>query len=248
MKITLYKVEENPLEVRPGIKKRQWMDDTVDSYAYRCLPLTIANCTGWDFLAPCDFIIHWNGSDHKDGLTIEYYDDTQRFADSSFGYGIATFHTGYLVRTSEGVDTYVTGPPNTFYDYMAPCSGVVETYWLPFTFTMNWKLYYPGSYHFNKGDSLAFIFPIQHEFNIETEIKDISENKKLEEDFNVWSGERMQFIETANRVDETQEKINNIDPDIPSSQWEKTYYTGHDRFGKKEKSHVISRKFPHFSI
>src|SRR5262245_32204643 len=47
--------------IRAGSTKRDWMDGAPDSYAYRCLPLNIANGHGWEMLSPCGFEATWNG-------------------------------------------------------------------------------------------------------------------------------------------------------------------------------------------
>ncbi|MDR3507935.1 MAG: DUF6065 family protein, partial [Caulobacteraceae bacterium] len=47
--------------IRPSPATRGWMDDTPESFAYRCLPLNIANAHGWEILNPCAFEAVWNG-------------------------------------------------------------------------------------------------------------------------------------------------------------------------------------------
>ena len=41
--------------VVPAAPRREWMDATTESFAYRCLPLAIANSHGWEMLSPCGF-------------------------------------------------------------------------------------------------------------------------------------------------------------------------------------------------
>ena len=36
--------------IRPAPARRDWMDATPESFAYRCLPLDIANAHGWELL------------------------------------------------------------------------------------------------------------------------------------------------------------------------------------------------------
>lgn len=246
MKITAYKVVDNPCPLVPGTKRRQWMDDTVHQYAYRCLPMPIANCTGWQIHPPCDFTIHWDGSNHKEGLSFEYYQDGQSFLESGFGCGIITFHPGYLFRTSPGWDLLVTGPPNLPISFAYPLSGVVETFWLPFTFTMNWKLYNSGSFHWNKKDPLAFIMPVPHEFEIETDIKDIKEDQELSARFDKWRDTRNQQLHDMSLAMDSGMKVGNVDPNNTTTHWEKSYMHGVDKDGNKEVKHTTNRKFPEF--
>jgi len=47
--------------IRPRTAKRQWMDETPDRYAYRCIPMTMANTMGWELLSQVNCEITWNG-------------------------------------------------------------------------------------------------------------------------------------------------------------------------------------------
>src|SRR5579864_5099955 len=61
------------------------MDDTPESFAYRCLPLNIANAHGWELLSPCGFEAIWNGSPDPSGVTLRLDD----------GAGLAVRPGGY---------------------------------------------------------------------------------------------------------------------------------------------------------
>ena len=56
--------------LRPAPQERDWMDKTNDTYAYRCLPLSIANTHGWQLLCYCDFEVWWTGGPKLDDLRI----------------------------------------------------------------------------------------------------------------------------------------------------------------------------------
>ena len=61
LQITAYEVVEDPMPLQSANRTRQWMEDTVDRFAYRCLPVAIANQVGWDILCPVAFTAKWNG-------------------------------------------------------------------------------------------------------------------------------------------------------------------------------------------
>ena len=46
LKLDLYQLVDDAPLIRPAPQSRAWMDET-QGFAYRCLPLTIANTTGW---------------------------------------------------------------------------------------------------------------------------------------------------------------------------------------------------------
>ena len=48
--------------IRPAAPRRSWMDVTPEKFAYRCLPLDIANAHGWEILAPAGVHARWNVS------------------------------------------------------------------------------------------------------------------------------------------------------------------------------------------
>jgi len=55
----------------PGRPQRGWMDAFHDRHAYRCLPLTMANTTGWELLCPGGITATWNGGRYQEDITIK---------------------------------------------------------------------------------------------------------------------------------------------------------------------------------
>src|ERR1700761_1713724 len=87
--------------IRPAPATRAWMDDTPESFAYRCLPLNIANAHGWEVLSPCGFEAIWNGAGDTGAVTIKLDPgvDPNRVPVSLFGQGVITWHIEGLFRT-----------------------------------------------------------------------------------------------------------------------------------------------------
>ena len=56
--------------IRPAPATRAWMDATPESFAYRCLPLNIANAHGWEILNPCGFEAIWDGGGETSAVTL----------------------------------------------------------------------------------------------------------------------------------------------------------------------------------
>jgi len=163
---------DRPVDIRPARNRRQWMDQTPDSYAYRCLPLSIANAHGWEIRCPVTCQAEWNGGSKTDDLQIIFEDGQNRLSgtkkiktsvESHFGSGILTFNVGAIISTCPGYDLWVTGPVNEFKDGIQALSAVIETYWMPFSFTMNWKFTRPNlKVRFVKGEPFCFFFPVEH--------------------------------------------------------------------------------------
>lgn len=190
------------MNIKPSSVKRNWMDDT-EGNAYRCLPLNIANQYGWVCHNIKTFTATWDGGTHKNSLTItqENGEPTQ-IAESHFGHGIITILTDFLIKTPENVSIYIRGVSNHNYENVYPLDGIVESDWLPFTFTMNYKFINPGSITFKKGDPLFMFFPIDRTYieNFDIVQKPIFSNKELMDKLNKYGKARNNAIK---------DKINN---------------------------------------
>src|ERR671914_419696 len=70
MKLIAYMIDGHRMDIRPAPIEREWMDNTGERFAYRCLPLNIANAHGWEILCPSGFVAAWNGGRDKDAIEI----------------------------------------------------------------------------------------------------------------------------------------------------------------------------------
>ena len=70
MKLTCYETTADPIVLRPAEPERAWMDASNEGFAYRCLPLIMANAHGWEVLSPAAFEAEWTGSNDFDGVRI----------------------------------------------------------------------------------------------------------------------------------------------------------------------------------
>lgn len=149
-------------EVRPATSRREWMDAAQGRNPYRCLPLVVANGYGWEILSPVGFSAIWNGGAHRNGLVVLADPGTEPPAHSHFGEGILTFRMPLVFRTDPGTDLMVQGPINRPKDAIAPLTGLVESDWGPFGFTMNWKFTRSRTaIRFRAGEPFCHIFPVE---------------------------------------------------------------------------------------
>lgn len=129
-------------QITPAPINRTWMRETRAGRPDRCLPMLIANQSGWELRNPCAFTATW--TDQADGLDVVIMPD-KRDADqflplSHFGNGILTWNLPFLFRTPPGYNLLVRGPANYPKDGLCPLEGIVETDWASATFSMSWKL------------------------------------------------------------------------------------------------------------
>ena len=213
--------------IRPAPVKREWMDETQDSFAYRCLPLNIANAHGWEILNPCAFDFIWNGEKGSDAITIrpEPGSAPAQQPVSLFGHGVITFHIEGIFRTPPGWNLWVGGSPNRAKDGIAPLTGIIETDWSPFTFTMNWRCTRPGQWiHFHAMEPICFFFPVQRAAieDFQPRFEPIEADPATKERFQAWSRARDAF----------HEEIRIKPPASSADRWQKHYYRGVDVSGE----------------
>lgn len=140
---------------------RIWMDETRDRFANRCLPLLIANQSGWLVLNARRVHLTWDGGPGMDAVTVEYDAEPPRAPVlAHFGGGVVTWSLPYLFRTAPGWNLHVRGPANCPKDGVYALEGVVETDWATATFTMNWHLTRPGlTVTFEEAEPICMITP-----------------------------------------------------------------------------------------
>jgi len=222
MELECFVMAENPPKIVPGQSDRQWMDDFQNRFPYRCLPLVMANTTGWEILCPYDITIVWNGGVRKEDLVITKDEDPSvpidHFAASHFSHGVLTFHTGYMFRTPPGYAIWAQGAPNHVKDGIQSLSGLVQTDWLPFPFTMNWIMTRPGIVEFKKGEPFCFFQVIEHRMQegIQPVIRNIYDEPELFKQFETWAKVR----------DEFNASLVNRDPEAVKESWQKFYFKG----------------------
>jgi len=164
MKLTCIEVEPGRVALRPAQPRRAWMDATPGSMAYHCTPLQMASSHGWEMLCPVAFEAVWDGGQGVDAVRLTFADGETpppHFVESHFGSGILTFNPMVILRTEREHNVWLSGPPNAFKDGVAAMSAVIEADWLPFTFSMSWKLTRPGArVRFERDEPFCFFFPV----------------------------------------------------------------------------------------
>jgi len=197
------------------------MDEFPGNHPYRCLPLAIANAYGWDLLSPRTFTATWNGGPSAQDLELVADDGApylDHFANGGFTHGVLTLHTGYLFRTEPGWHLVVTGPPNSPKDGITPLTGVIESDWLPYPFTMNWKFTRPGSVRFEAGEPFCRVFPTpaSNITAVEPELHDLTQDPELSRQYQAWREKRDEFMA----------KYRSGDAATIKQAWQKFYFEG----------------------
>jgi hypothetical protein len=236
MVVKLHALTEHPPEVRPARAKRQWMDDFSDRHAYRCLPLSIANTYGWEVLCPVPLEIRWNGGMAIDDIQVIGLKDLpggapiDHFCRSNFTRGIVTFHLDYVIETGPEWEIMATGPFNDPKPTATPLTGIIETDWLPYPFTMNWQLTQPGITRFDEQEPFCFFLPVAKQVlpNTEIQIHRLADDQALETRHNQFRDARTGFME----------RVNAGDPEALKEAWQRHYFVGRHPDGVLAPEHL----------
>jgi len=248
LKVIAYEI--NPeMKITSGSGKREWINNTgaefdengkvtgYSGYGKRCLPLVAANTLGWQVLSDQRYEVTWNGGPATGDITVISENDSPKLS-SHFGTGTVTWHVGYVFYTTKGNFMYCKGPTNHFKHGIQACEGLIETDWLPFTFTMNWMITKPNeTIVFEKGEPICQLFPYPKEYvenfdaKIRTKDSMPTELKKL---YDYWCHSRDVF----NKADRN------------AGDWEGNYFKGevHDNTSCEDlgRKHYTTIKMPKF--
>lgn len=148
---------EATMDLVPAPPRREWMDATPEGYANRCLPLLVANSSGWELRTLVAVRAVWSGGPSLRDLQVL---EGSELASSHFGAGVLTFRVPLLLRTPPGWNVLLRGPANRPRDGASPLEGLVETDWAPQAATFNVALTRPGlEVTWEAGDAVAMVVP-----------------------------------------------------------------------------------------
>lgn len=229
------------VEIVPGWPKRDWMDATAFGFAYQCLPMTLANQSGWFVLAPHGAVAEWNGGMAPADLTVIVADSPPVVHSiSKVGSGILTWTIPYLFRTPPGWNLLCRGPANYIKDGLCPLEGLVETDWSLASFSMNWKLTRPGRVEFRAAEPVAMLVPQRRgdleEFSASR--KTLDSDPALAEGYRTWITSRQEFLAAQQSGD----------PETIKRKYQKHYFKGETNDGTFFEGHQKKRTLAKFEV
>jgi len=127
-------------------------------------------------------------------------------------------------------DLLASGPFNSPKDGIYPLTGITESNWLPYPFTMNWQMTRPGTVRFEKNEPLCMLFPVPHAAleTVEPEILDLDDNPDLKAQTMAWKQRRDEFMK----------KFYAKDPMTLKEAWQRFYFIGKMPDGSSPQRHV----------
>jgi hypothetical protein len=233
------------VEIAPAPRWRDWMNATRSRFANRCLPLLMANESGWVLLNPLGFDVVWDGGSERDALTIDFDGVAQRSpgVESLFGHGIITWTIPYLFRTAPGYNLLARGPANWPKDGVCALEGLVETDWATAPFTMNWKVTRAQcTVRFEKDEAFCMIVPSRRG-ELEAfapEIRHVREDPPTARGWKQWlqSREELHVRKFLG--------LHSGDYEQDLDAWEKDYFKGRGADGRDAPEHDTKRRLRAF--
>jgi len=235
-KLTCYALHDYVPKIVAARPDRKWMDEFPGRHPYRCLPLSVANAYGWHLLCPAPIEVEWNGGPNISDLTVRALKDLpwgrplESFCRSAFSHGIVTMQVDFIFQTSPGWDLLTTGPANSFKDNACPLTGIMESSWLPYPFSMNWQVMRPGKVVFEEDEPFCAIYPVQINSMLacEPEIRRLSDNSELAQQAHDFRIERNDFAA----------RVHAGEPEANKQGWTKRYFIGEFADGTKVTDHL----------
>ena len=184
--LTLLKTHQSAPIIKQSRIKRDWMDDTYNKHAYRCLPVSAANVNGWEIILQKEVRVIWEGGNSipritnsdSDGVTVEY--ENRVIADCN-KVGMIDFRLAWVFQTDPGYETWLMGSPNYFVDGAVALSAVLPSSWWPDETQFNWKITKINEeVIFPEGTPIAFFFVYKNELeDITISTKNLWEDQEL---------------------------------------------------------------------
>lgn len=141
--IDVFKTKEKSADIFPLKIKREWMDKTIDSHAYRCFPVSLSNQLGWGISFPEDLIFRWDGisdttPDHIKIISGHDYLLTGR-ANATIG-----FNTGLMFKSDKNISLLQMPVPNLFIDGISPFTTIISTSFFAGDIPVVWRITRPN--------------------------------------------------------------------------------------------------------
>jgi hypothetical protein len=228
-----------PIHLQPATSDRDWIERSSQRFAARCLPLLIANQSGWEVVLDEELTATWNGKSGTKNVMIECSPRMRGVASSHFGLGILTFQLQYLFRTPPGYNLLVRGPANRPKAGISALEGVIETDWTAASFTMNWQITEVlRAVRFAAGEVIALIVPQRRGEleRFEPRLVPLPEDPDLASRHEFFKRSRSAFVKDLKVEDSPAQEAG----------WQRYYFQGRDPDGTVAPEHQTKLKLKPF--
>jgi hypothetical protein len=174
-------LQKDAFNIKQTRVKREWMDNTWDSHAYKCFPLNITNSIGYELSSPEDIVFAWDGIDDTSPDHINFISG-EKYCSTSRGNATLTFVTGIMFETDPKVSMFHMPVPNYFREEFQVFSTIISTSWYRQMFPSVIKLMKPNiEIVIKAGEPIATLIPISLT-SFEKDVLELYDYKTTEEE------------------------------------------------------------------
>jgi len=218
--ILVYKKTEDAANISQLSVKREWMDATVDSHAYICLPVTLANSLGWGISYPEDISFIWDGISDTSGHHVTILSG-HKYCYTERANATISFNTGLVFRTSQNTSLLQMPVPNLFNDEYQSFTTLISTSFYQSDLPCALRILKPNKVITIKANTpISSIFPVS--------LSDIQGSSIS------YSG-----IEILNNNNNNENKIKNPKQKLQRGLWTNFYRDAMDPEGNKLGNHEV---------
>jgi hypothetical protein len=126
IKIKAYKSQKDSANISQLSVKRDWMDETWESHAYKCFPVSLTNQLGWGISFPEDITFIWDGVSDSSSDHVKILSGS-KYAHAGRGNATVSFNTGIIFKTDENISMLTMPVPNYLRDGIQPFTTLMST-------------------------------------------------------------------------------------------------------------------------
>jgi hypothetical protein len=142
-KIDAYQTQPDLGIVKPLTIKRDWMDNTWESHAYKCFPVGLTNQLGWSISFPEDISFIWDGINDSNAEHVKILSG-EKYAYAGRANATISFKTGVRLVTDQSISILCMPVPNLFFDGATPFTTIISSSFFPTDIPVAWMITKPN--------------------------------------------------------------------------------------------------------
>jgi hypothetical protein len=223
--IKVFRTKERLGILEPLSAKREWMDNTFESHAYKCFPVSLSNQLGWGISFPEDISFIWDGISDSSPDHVKILSG-QKYAYSGRANGTISFNSGLVFKTDTNLSLLSMPVPNLFIDGAVPFTTIMSSSFFTGPLPIAWMITKPNEVITIKaGTPVVAVLPI--------DLSSLNNSEMVFQDTSKFPQNPYNNIFDPNEYMETIKRLNN------SGDWSNFYRDAVDHLKRKIGSHQV---------
>lgn len=223
--IKVFRTKEGLGILEPLSAKREWMDNTFESHAYKCFPVSLSNQLGWGISFPEDISFIWDGISDSSPDHVKILSG-QKYAYSGRANGTISFNSGLVFKTDTNLSLLSMPVPNLFIDGAVPFTTIMSSSFFTGPLPIAWMITKPNEVITIKaGTPVVAVLPI--------DLSSLNNSEMVFQDISKFPQNQYNNVFDPNEYMETIKRLNN------SGDWSNFYRDAVDHLKRKIGSHQV---------